>query len=238
MRRLAMLAAALAFVGATASAWLHFSTRQMAQDEALLRESAERTRAVNDALLVQGVGAGLSNRDYGEVQEALDRFVEAGCRCRAIAVNSADKVVASTGLTPPPRIGEPAPEPMRAGMRAIEVTHGGERNGRLFLAPLESPAPPSGWRMLDTMRGLARGLALFALLATVGAILLAWRSRLGATAHREEAMPTGAAATPAPEPAPPPGDEETDERIRQHLAKLRERRQQRAASATDRADAA
>lgn len=242
--RLALFAAALGVLCAAAGAWLHYSTRQIAQDESLLRESTDRVRAVSDALLVQGVGAGLGNRDYGEVQEALDRYAEAGCRCRAIAVNGAGKVVASVGLTPPPRIGDPSPEPMRNGARAIEVTQGGERNGRLYVESLDAPMPPPAWRMLDTMRSLAVALAL---LAWAAALVLVWRSHrrghsTAASPYPVDAASTVAATAAAPEPEPepgrPPSKDEIDARIRQHLAKLRERRQQRSSAVQDRTDAA
>ena len=154
-----------------------------------MRAGLQRVQTLADNLVASELAVGLTNGDYGEVQETLNRHLSVGYLVRGVVQNSAGKSVAAVGEVAGMRIGEAVPQALLDAGRSVDILQGSRSQGRLIILAVPV-APTEG--IGKGIAGLRAALMLAAVLAlmSAGAVVWLWfdlRSRTRASRLRAEA---------------------------------------------------
>ncbi len=161
------LTTALLGLTALCCAWLlFFALPQAAQGTQALQSEYSRLR---DGTMSRSLSAALATGDYGDVQSALQNFLELGQMESAVVVNDKQRTVAMVGVLKNQRIGETLVPGYAAGATVLKLATGSQKQGELLYVPAHSLDSGGAGRAPQW----AAGLALFSSLALLG--LQLWR---------------------------------------------------------------
>jgi hypothetical protein len=168
--RPAWLSLALLSLVALCSAWLLFFSLPQAQRSAQAQQ-AEFSR-LRDGTLTRGLSATLATGDYGEVQLALQNYLDLGQFQSAVVSNDKQRLIAIAGNVKNQRIGEAVTPAYASTASVLKLATGSQQHGEL----LYEPKPSLAGDMRSGAWMWAAGLALLASVLLLGLQLLG-RSR-------------------------------------------------------------
>lgn len=136
-----------------------------------MRNEATRQRALVDEMIERSIALAMFERDYGEVQDLLGRYVAAGHFSQAVVLNPQRNVVASLGSSLDLEVGRPAPEAALTESRKMELALQTERVGELY-----ARMPAAGAARIDAaerqLELLRKSSLLLCVLSWVAALAL------------------------------------------------------------------
>lgn len=170
--RILSVLAAVVLIGCVVTAWLFWSVApSLIQAGSGVRASSAHTQAELDTLVASGIAGVLAGGDYGEVQEMLERFGNAGFFTGALVVNASDRVVAAVGNIDGVRMGDTVAEPVWRKGRRTAIEFDARKRGELLI--LAAPA-----NAVDSVNALIAGLRAASMLVfaltVLAAAALAW----------------------------------------------------------------
>ena len=190
--RMVSVLAVVRLLGWALTGWLFWSVApSLAQAGSGVRASSAHTQSELDSLVASGIAGVLAGGDYGEVQEMLERFGNAGFFSSALVVNASGRVVAAVGNIAGVRTGDSVADQLWRQGRRADILLDTRKRGELLI--LATPA-----NAVETVNALIAGLRAASMLVLALTLLAAaalawywWRLRgLGRT------MPAAAAARP------------------------------------------
>ena len=192
--RILSVLAAVALLGFAGTAWLFWSLApSLVQAGSGVRAGSAHSQAELDTLVASGIAGVLAGGDYGEVQDMLERFGNAGFFTSALVVNASGRVVASVGSVDGVRAGDSVPDPLWRKGRRADIVLDARKHGELLILATPANAVESVNALIAGFR-VASMLALAVTLLAAAAVAWYWR-RLRALDQ----------ATAAPTVALPPG---------------------------------
>ncbi len=133
MRTLIAITATACLASALLATWLLASVVPDARMASkTVRNEAARQRAFVDEMIERSLALAMFERDYGEVQELLGRYVAAGHFSQAVVLNTQRNVVASLGSTLDLEVGRSAPESALKESRKMALALHTENLGELY----------------------------------------------------------------------------------------------------------
>lgn len=133
MRTLIAITATASLASALLATWLLVMVvPEVSIASQTMRSEASRQRTFVDDMIERSLALAMFERDYGEVQDLLSRYVAAGHFSQAVVVNNQRNVVASLGSTLDLEVGRPVPESALNESRKMALSLHTEQLGELY----------------------------------------------------------------------------------------------------------
>jgi hypothetical protein len=144
------------------SAWLLFMAlpNEQRRADALQAEFNQ----LRDGTLNRSLSAALATGDYGEVQLALQNFLDLGQFQSAVVTNDKQRLIAMAGSLPNQRIGEAVAPAYANAAKVLKLATGSQQHGELLYEP-----------KLASHSGNSASVWVAALALLAGLALLAWQ---------------------------------------------------------------
>lgn len=135
-----------------------------------MRSETAKQRAFVDDMIARSLALAMFERDYGEVQDLLSRYVAAGHFSQAVVVNIQRNVVASLGSNLDLEVGRPVPEAALKDSRKVQLSLHTEALGEFYarVPPSASIRLDGAERQLEQLRRLSLVLAVLSWAALFG----------------------------------------------------------------------
>lgn len=175
MRVIIAIAASACLGSALLSTWLLTAVvPEVRMATHSLRSEAVRQRAVVDDMIERSIAVAMFERDYGEVQDLLGRYVAAGHFSQAVVLNVQRNVVASLGSNLDLEVGRPAPEMVLKESRKMPLALQNERVGELYARTPAAGAAriDAAERQLELLRNSSLSLSVLSWLGVLALSVL------------------------------------------------------------------